>query len=340
MPTPAAQTPSAQTPPPTSGDTGEEYVDSGDVLPQKQRSESTHPDPEPGEKSDAAQHEEAEGEAEKAKPKQKIKLKRGDAEQEYDEDAIREALDIADKRREHVRAANKRFEDAAAFHKTKIAPVEALLERIKTDPSAAFELIQQAGGSPEEVVAKFAQEYLERDKLTPEQRAVKAREAELAKKAADLQQQQEKIDNENHQREVAKYRETFKAEVTKVLPKFGLPDDPITVGEIAKTVAGQIRAGMEPDYEAAAEMEAERTDDLVAQHLDRLSRTPGAFVKKYPELAEKLRKEAVAAAITPPRVTRPSGKPATLPATDSKPKVKSWAEEEAELRRSRFGLKP
>jgi hypothetical protein len=315
-----------------------------DVIEPKPRSESTFPDPEPkgaapeGGEPDAAASEEAAGEAEKAvapKPKQKYKIK----DTEYDEDALSEALTVAQKRKEHTQAANKRFEEASALIKKEVEPVKALIAALKKDPMALFEIAKHAGISPEEAVAKFAEKFTAREKLTPEQRAAEERMEQIAAKERDISTREAALEEARLEKEADGYRMEFSRQVGAILPKFDLGDDPLTVNEIGRIVAGQIRAGMEPDYEVAAEMEAERIDEHVKRHLDRLARTPGALLKKYPELAKKLREEEIAAATAPRQAPKraPSGKPVE-PRAPETPKVKSWADDEADFRRSRFGL--
>lgn len=330
---------------------GEQSVETSEVpvdeLPTKTRSESTYPDPEPkeptgsaeGDAPDAAAAEEAAGEAEKAPaktaPKQKYKIK----DTEYDEDTLAEALSVSQKRREHTAAANKRFEEASALQKREVEPVRALLAAMKKDPMVLFELAKQAGVNPEEAVAKFAERFSAREKLTPEQRAAEDRMETIAAKERDIADREAKLEEARLEREADGYRQEFSKQVGAVLPKYDLGDDPLTVWEIGMIVAGQIRADMPPDYEAAAEMEAERIEEHVKKHLDRLARTPGALLKKYPELAKKLREEEIEAARAPRQAPKraPSGKPlAALP--PEKPKVISYAEDEAEMRKQRFGL--
>ena len=327
-------------------DTGAEH----EVLPERRRSESTYPekksketefDPDDDTPAGDEGAEEKPKDTPKDTPKPAPKAKHKIGDKEWDEDELKENLGIAERRKEHVRAANKKFEEAAALVEKEVKPVRALIERLKTDPMALFQLAEAMGVDPKDAVGKYAQQFLENEKLTPEQRAAQERQSGLERREAEIAAREAKIEEERVNRESDGYRQEFAKQVKTVLPKHGLPDDPLIVGEIGRIVAAQIRSGMEPDYDVAAEMEAERIDTLVSTHLDRLSRTPGALAKKYPELAKRLREEDVANATAPrstPKKPVPSGKPATPKPRE--PEVTTWEDDVRAERARRYGFKP
>lgn len=288
----------------------------------------------------AAEEPASEPEAKPAPKKRKVKF--ADREVEFDEDVaslIEERETVYNKRKEHLKAANDKFEEAAKLRKEKVEPVEQLAERVRQNPMALFELAERLGVDPNVAAKAYAENYLKQQEMSPEQRALQKQEQDFQRRQQDLEQREQKIQAEQHQREVAEFQQQFAREIPAHLEKYGLPDDALTVGEIGRIVAGQLRAGMQPDYEAAAEMEAERLDNIVAKHLERLGRTPGALAKKYPELAKRLREEGVASATTP-RTSVP-GKPMAAPRPTVKPQNQNsptWQDEERELRARRYGL--
>lgn len=280
----------------------------------------------------------AEEEGDVAPKKKKLKL--GDKELEFDEDVaalIEERNSVYEKRKEHTRAANERFQQAAEVFK-KIEGIDPkmfdALRDLQKDPWAVH---KAAGVDPTALVTEFAKRAIAEQEMTPEQRQFAERERQLADRDRQVQEREQKIQQETHTREVAAVRQDFAKNLPVVLEKFSLPDDEYTAGEIGKTIAQLVRQqGRAPtpqDYEEAAEVQAERLEMQLTRFLDRLARTPGALKKKFPEIAKRLREEDVAS-VTGPRAVRP-GKTATAPQNPpSAPKT--YAEEEAEFRRRKF----
>jgi hypothetical protein len=269
-----------------------------------------------------------EGDKPKAPARRKVKV--ADREIELDEDVaslFEERDQVYQKRKEHTRAANERFEKAAqVFKQIEGIPQEALEALRSGDP---FAVAKALGHDPDALVTDYAKKKLAEIEMSPEQRAQAQREADFNKRQADLEAREQKIQQENHQREVQRVQEDFRTNLPKVLEKFNLPDDEYVASDIGRTLAQQIRSGRQPDYEEAAEVQAERFEANLGKYLDRLSRTPGALAKKFPEIAKRLREEDVAS-VTAPRAIRPPSPKNAPPAPQSRPKT--YAEEEREAK--------
>lgn len=275
----------------------------------------------------AAEEEEAPG------PKKK-KLKLGDREVEFDEDVaalIEERDRVYEKRKEHTRAANERFQQAAeVFKQIEGIPPEVLAAVRSGDEWA---IAKALGKDPDALVTEYAKRKLAEMEMSPEQRQFADAQRQFAQREAQVAQREQAIQQENHQREVAKVQADFAKNLPPALEKFGLPDDEFTAGEMGKIIAQQVRSGRQPDYEEAAEVQAERLNEQLVRFLDRLSRTPGALRKQFPEIAKRLREEDVAS-VTGPRAIRP-GKSVTAPRTEPR-QTKTYAEEEADFRRRKI----
>ncbi len=132
------------------------------------------------------------------------------------------------------RAANKRFEDAAAMRKQ----AEGLLEHLR-DPRKAIKLLQdpKLGLNPDEVRSAFeewyAGEVMPRDAMTPEQKRLADAEAKIAKwEEEKAEQAKAKEAEEANSRDAATIQEVQK-EIIKTLEESGLPKSKFTVNRIA-----------------------------------------------------------------------------------------------------------
>lgn len=272
-------------------------------------------------------------EAGEEKPKAKKKLKLGEKELEFDEDVaalIEERDQVYQKRTEHIRAANKRFEDAAAIAKKFEGIPDEVLGALRNLGSDPFALHRALGVDPDALVTQYAKQKLAEMEMSPEQRAFAERERALKQQADDIAKQRTQIEQENHQREMQRVQAEFAKNLPIVLEKHNLPDDEFTAREIGSLIAQQVRAGRQPDYEEAAEVQAERFEEQLSKHLDRLSRKPGELRRRFPEIAKRLREEDVAS-VTAPRAVRP-GKPQNAPQTQPSRPPKTFAEEEREFK--------
>lgn len=278
-------------------------------------------------------------EAEETEPgPKKKKLKLGDREVEFDEDVadlIAERDSVYQKRKEHTRAANERFQQAAeVFKRIEGIKPEALDALRSGDP---WKIAQALGQDPDSLVTEYAKRKIAEADMSPEQRAFEQQRQQLETRAKQIQEQEQKFAQENHTREVQKVQADFAKNLPIVLEKHGLPDDEYTAGEIGRTIAQLVRQqGRAPtpeDYDEAAAVQSERLTEQLTRFLDRMSRTPGALKKQFPEIAKRLREEDVAS-ITAPRAVRP-GKPLNAPPpAPSRPKT--YAEEEREFRNRQY----
>jgi len=263
---------------------------------------------------------------EKQKFRLKVKEKQGDREiereEEIDEDTLREWRETHAKRREHARAASQRMEEAAKSRKE----IEGLLEGLKSDPMRLYEIAKMAGLDPDEVAASYAQKWVAEREMTPEQKAMAAREQTIAQREQKMQQWQAEREQEAQTAQMRKFQQDFASRLPALSAKYGLPDDPFTGQDIAKVIASQLEAGDEPDFDAAADIVSERLEGAVQSHLKRLSQTPGALAKKYPDLVERLRKEGLELVTRAPEPNRPTGKQTPRPAP--KEKRETWEEYE------------
>lgn len=265
-------------------------------------------------------------------PKRK-KLKLGDREVEFDEDVaalIEERDQVFQKRKEHTRAANERFQQAAeVFKKIEGIKPEVLdaLRNLQNDPWAVHRAM---GADPTALVTDYAKQQLAQMEMTPEQRALSQREQQIAQREAQIAEHNQKIEQQEYQRQIDGVRQEFAKSLPPVLEKHNLPDDEFTAGEIGKIIAQQVRSGRQPDYEEAAEVQADRLTTQLTRYLDRLSRTPGALKKQFPDIAKRLREEDVASLIGP-KAIRP-GKPTNAPQPQQPSRPKTYAEEEREAK--------
>jgi hypothetical protein len=279
-----------------------------------------------------------EGEAEPEAPKRR-KLKLGDKEIEFDEDVaalIDERNQVYEKRKEHTRAANERFQKAAEVFKMVDGLDPKALEALRSgDP---FQVARALGKDPDALVTDYAKQKLAEMDMSPEQRQFADQQRALETRAKAVQEQEQKIQQHQYQQEIQRVQADFAKHLPGALEKFNLPDDEFTAGEMGKIIAQQVRLTGRPptqaEYEEAAEVQAERLETQLTRYLDRLARTPGALKKKFPEIAKRLREEDVAS-VGAPRAVRP-GKPQNAPQPQPSRAPKTYAEEEAEFRRRKF----
>jgi hypothetical protein len=172
---------------------------------------------------------------EEAPPKQearKYKIKVDGTEEELDEETTLKLAQLG-------RAANKRFQEAAALRKQS----EDFINLLKTDPRKV--LSNPAIGVD---LKKFAEDYLieqiEQEKLTPEQ--IKIKELESFKAQVEEEKHQAELKRQDEQKRQLEehYARDYEEKFQAALGSSGLPRTPYTVKRMAEYMSMAIKNGI------------------------------------------------------------------------------------------------
>ena len=200
----------------------------------------------------------AEGFAKQAEPKEqgetaeqkavkeairKHKLKIDDEEIEVDEDELKRGY-------QRARAANKRFEEAAAMRKQ----IEGLVGLIKKDPKSVLE---RFGVNPRD----WAESYLKGELEGELMKQADPRAYELTEKERQLQQREEQLKQweqerkkEAFERKKMEAAQRYSKKFVEALEIAKLPKSPFTVKRLAEYQAKAHAAGYDPTAQELAEL--------------------------------------------------------------------------------------
>lgn len=226
---------------------------------------------------------------------QKLKLKASQA---------AERLSRASRIERQAIARQKEIED---LWQKEIAPYKARQEALKRDPMLLFKLAEEMGIDPESAARKFAEDYVRRQDMTPEQREIERLKAEAAALRERQEQDEQRQQQEAQQQEMQQTRARVEQEITTAAAKYGLPKHPMALALLNSFAAAQVRAGMqEPDFGLAAENVGDFARDYLKAWI-----TPMSYeqvVKEFPDLLKKVRegdlKAATAGRPVPPSKPR------------------------------------
>lgn len=206
--------------------------------------EATNVDMSP-EEADSVQPEENKEPADdqKTAPK-KYKVKIDDEELEVDEDEVVRGY-------QHARAANKKFQEAAAERKAAEQAKEEAKRvaedrwaKLKTDP---FKVLSELGINPRELSEEYLLKALEEEMMSPAEKekaelTKKLQEYEAKEKTAKEQeeavkkQEEEKTKQEEILQLQKKYEQEYESQFIKALESTKLPKNPTTIRRIAEIV--------------------------------------------------------------------------------------------------------
>jgi len=203
--------------------------------------------------------------------------------------------------------AGKRFEEAAALRKqaqqdTKMA--SELLKLLKENPESV--LTHPDIGYTEEQLQEFAEKIIakkiEEEQLTPEQKKIKDLETQLERERQEREQATKQEQDMAIKEAQEYYENTFTEEIGKVLPKYGLPQSPKTVSQMAQYLITAREAGADLDFDRAARM-VKRDLDLWNKEV--YGSLDGEQLVKTlnPQVLEKVRETLLKKAKSQPKTT-------------------------------------
>ncbi len=251
------------------------------------------------------------------------RLKDGDEEYEVDDDELRRGY-------QRARAANRRFEEAAAARKeleAREGRLRAALARAAHDPESA---LRSLGVDPDAYVQARLRAMVEEESLPDHERGRRALDRERAEFEAQRSQYQAQQERAQYEAQVRHHQETFTREIPLALKAEGLPDRGYAATRMVDLIQAHVSQGIPPDFRAiAAQVRAEFDEDMSgwARNLDdgRIRSIVGE------ERLAKIRAADLAklAPARPPAYAPPPAQPAELP----KVKWDQWTPElEAQFR--------
>jgi hypothetical protein len=138
-----------------------------------------------------------------------------------------------------------------------IAPRQQLLARVDPrNPMSIFDVAKELGVDPEEAARAYAQEWVKRQEMTPDQRRALALEEENTRLRAEHEARAAKEQEEIQNAEVAKLKVQVEEEIVKAAVAADLPKHPMALSLLNAFAAAQLRDNprlQEPDLHLAAE---------------------------------------------------------------------------------------
>lgn len=275
-------------------------------------------------------------------PPEPQKYKLGD--EEYDEGTLKKLIADAKaaekaiaRAKEIEKGGRSKLEEAAQLRKQFTQIKDIILE----NPEAGFLEMAKIFGVGEETIDRlYAQRaHLQKqwEGMNDDQKArwvaeQKARQLEQEKQAREAQEQQARMSHEARAKQDA-FEKKLAADTLPAMQEAGLHPTPLKLKLVAATlgaIADRDGPDQEPDIKEAVAYVAEaygRDLDDSVKALD-----PEAFIRRYPELAEKLRKYEVARATGRPPAA--SGKPPAPPKApqDGNEKSPTWDDFSRQIR--------
>lgn len=251
-----------------------------------------------------------------------FKLKTAKGEREVSEDELVTLASMNAAERDHLEVTQAEAKKAQDF-----------MRRLKENPKSAL-ADPSVGHDIKKLAIDWLKEAMEEERLTPEQRRLRELEAKLKAKEDAEAETQKQAEAKKQEAFIQQQREHYVKLVTDAMGETGLPKSGPAADRAAQRIVQflqiQISKGHEPNAKMAAravEMEYEEEHKALYGATD-----PKVLLKKFPGLADALRKAALEEA----QLVKP-GAPATNPAapvpTREQPRAKNVSDyQEAKAR--------
>ena len=204
----------------------------------------------------------------------KLKINGAEKSMSYD-DVLAEAQKAA--------AANEKFQKAAEIEKRAMqlerqaqdtqSKLERFMQLMKENPAL---LAREAGVSEKEYresAEKYLYEQLQRDQMSPEDRAIYEKAAAYDKQQEELQGFKDKEAANAQAQQVERYRQEFDQKMTTALTELDVPDasKPFVVKQVASHLHSLIGQGIEnPDVAKVTQLVVDKMNEGVNQYVSNL----------------------------------------------------------------------
>jgi hypothetical protein len=186
-------------------------------------------------------------------------------------------------------AANRRFEEAQKARRE----AEEMRSALAKDPWAA---LKQAGLDPDQIAQQRILEAIQREQMTPEQRALaeergKREALEQQIKQREVAEQKAKVDSETQA-----HIQRFNQLIPQAMEQAGLPRDPEAARLVVQNLATMAKMGLQPDPTWAA---ADAYQTLTARYApvfaSMAQKNPGAFIQAIgPQALDAIQRHLIA----------------------------------------------
>ena len=184
--------------------------------------------------------------------------------------------------------STRRLAEIQRAYEERVKPIEEYARQLKQNPMALFEIAKSMGLDPDDVARQYAQEYVKRADMTPEQRRIWELEQRLQGQEQTERQRQESAQKEQYEREQVALKQQVEQEIVQAAQKHGIPKHPMALALLNSFAAAQLRAGFEkPDFGMAAEQVHEYAKGYVADWVKGLDYQ--GLVKNMPDLVKIIR---------------------------------------------------
>jgi hypothetical protein len=191
--------------------------------------------------------------------------------------------------------ATRRLAEIQKAYEERVRPIEEYSQRLKQNPLALFEIARSMGLDPDDVARQYAQEYVKRQDMTPEQRRIFQLEQELQQRDGSMRQQQEAQQKIQQEQEQVALKQEIEQEIVAAAAKNGIPKHPMALALLNSFAAAQVRAGFErPDFNMAAEQVHEYAKGYIGDWVKGMDY--GTLVKTMPDLVKMIREGDMKAA--------------------------------------------
>ena len=191
--------------------------------------------------------------------------------------------------------AARRLAEVQKAYDERVRPIEEYSQRLKQNPLALFEIARSMGLDPDEVARAYAQDYVKRADMTPEQRRIWELEQQLGQQRQTQEQQQAAQQKAQQEQEQAALKQEIEQEIVQAAQKHGIPKHPMALALLNSFAAAQVRAGFErPDFGMAAEQVHEYAKSYVSDWVKGMDYP--TLIKSMPDLVKMIREGDMKAA--------------------------------------------
>lgn len=223
----------------------------------------------------------------------KTKVKIDDNEQEVSFDDLRRGYQLR-------QASDRRMNEA---HKQK-EQVQQFLQLVKSNPKQAF---RELGLDPLKFSEETLTEHIQSLKMSPEQKAMMEREAELQRREAELKQTEEQRKAQEQAALEAQAAQQLDAELTEALQAEQFPKSVYAIKRVANIMREYMIQGHQISARDAVRIAKQDIEAEVRDFMDNLP--PEQIERMTPKAYENMRKAALAKATGGFPTSRPTGQP-------------------------------
>lgn len=204
--------------------------------------------------------------------------------------------DSYSRRRELVKGANQKFEEAAAMRKQ----VQAVVGMLSSNTEEA---LRRAGIDPFEWAQQQVAKRFKHEQMSPEERANQEREASLQQREQMLREREEQIQKQVEAETVNRWQQRFEQSFETALEQVGLPKSKRALARMADIAESYLQAGA--DDVLFTDIAQQVRDEMAEENVSLLGDLPDeAVLSVLPKsVIEKIRKRLLA------QVQQPAAKP-------------------------------